>query len=63
VVLLDEPTASLDAHSERRVLEALRRLADSGRTLVVASHHPAVLALADRRLRLANGRLQERADA
>jgi ATP-binding cassette subfamily C protein CydD len=63
VALLDEPTASLDAHSERRVLEALRRLADSGRTLVVASHHPALLTLADRRLRLAGGRLEERADA
>lgn len=57
VLCLDEPTASLDAASEARVLAALGRLAASGRTLLIASHHPRVRALADRVVRLEAGRL------
>lgn len=57
VLCLDEPTASLDSASEERVLAALGRLAASGRTLLIASHHPRVRALADRVLRLDAGRL------
>ncbi|MFZ2173441.1 MAG: thiol reductant ABC exporter subunit CydD [Rhodococcus sp. (in: high G+C Gram-positive bacteria)] len=47
VLILDEPTAHLDEHSERTVLESLRRLADSGRTVIVIGHRPTVLAAAD----------------
>jgi ATP-binding cassette subfamily C protein CydCD len=47
LVLLDEPTAGLDATTEADVVAALRRLA-VGRTLVVVAHRPALLALADR---------------
>ncbi len=63
VVLLDEPTASLDEHSERQVLQSLRRLAATGRTLVIATHHPAVRAMADRQLTLAGGVFREAVDA
>lgn len=42
VVVMDEPTASLDGPSAEPVLAALARLAVSGRTLVVATHHRAV---------------------
>ncbi|MDN3557880.1 thiol reductant ABC exporter subunit CydD [Halomonas maura] len=56
LVLLDEPTASLDAASEARVLAGLAALAAEGRTLVIASHQPAPLALARRVLRLREGR-------
>jgi ABC-type multidrug transport system fused ATPase/permease subunit len=37
VILLDEPTASLDSESERHVQEAIRRLA-AGRTTLVIAH-------------------------
>ncbi|MFO7339523.1 MAG: thiol reductant ABC exporter subunit CydD [Lysobacteraceae bacterium] len=47
IVLLDEPTAHLDAATRDRVLAALARFA-AGRTLVVATHDPAVVALASR---------------
>lgn len=57
LVLLDEPTAGLDQASERPVIEAIGRLAASGRTVVVATHHPAMMDLADRCLRLDQGRL------
>lgn len=56
LVLLDEPTASLDEATEARVIESLRRLGDEGRTLVIATHHPALMAMASRRLALHEGR-------
>lgn len=59
LLLLDEPTASLDAASEQRVLKALERLAAEGRTLVIASHHEAVRAMVDRVIVVADGSLRE----
>lgn len=56
LVLLDEPTANLDPDSEAAVLSALRTLA-RGRTVIVATHAPAVVALADRVVRLERGRV------
>lgn len=57
LVLLDEPTASLDPDSEAEVIEALLTLARSGRTILIATHHPAIVAMANRTLRLHAGRL------
>jgi len=59
LVLLDEPTASLDEQSEAEVIEALRGLAASGKTLIIATHHPALMALADRRVELVRRRLSD----
>lgn len=47
LVLLDEPTASLDGETEQAVLGSLRTLA-AGRTVVVAAHRYALLDVADR---------------
>jgi manganese transport system ATP-binding protein len=38
VILLDEPAAGLDVGADERLTELLRSLADSGRTVVVATH-------------------------
>lgn len=51
VLLLDEPTANLDAKSEAEVLDVIRRAA-AGRTTLVATHSTAVMAIADRVVRL-----------
>lgn len=59
LVLLDEPTASLDEHSEAEVIAALRKLAGCGKTLVIATHHPALMALADQRYVLNRGGLAD----
>jgi ATP-binding cassette subfamily C protein CydD len=59
LVLLDEPTASLDVETEARVIEALEALAREGRTLVIATHHPALIAMASRRLAIEAGRVTE----
>jgi ABC-type multidrug transport system fused ATPase/permease subunit len=47
IVLLDEPTANLDAATEAEILDAVRRLA-VGRTVLLVAHRPSLLALADR---------------
>ena len=47
LLLLDEPTASLDGETEADVLGAVRRLV-AGRTAVIVAHRPALAALADR---------------
>ncbi|SMH35530.1 ATP-binding cassette, subfamily C, CydD [Rathayibacter oskolensis] len=47
VLALDEPTAALDAESERALLAGLRTLADGGVIVIVATHRPATLAAAD----------------
>jgi len=47
MLLLDEPTAHLDAESEAGVLAALRERAAAGATVVVVGHRTTVLASAD----------------
>lgn len=47
VLLLDEPSAALDAPAEQRLLKVLRAEAQSGRSVVVISHRPALIAAAD----------------
>jgi len=56
LVLLDEPTVSLDPRSERLVTDALERLAE-GRTLLVIAHRLHTVRQADLILVLDQGRL------
>ncbi|GII00293.1 thiol reductant ABC exporter subunit CydD [Planobispora takensis] len=55
-LLLDEPTARLDGRSEAAVVAATRDLAE-GRTAVIVAHRPAMIDLADRVIRIADGRI------
>ena len=54
ILILDEPTASLDAVAERAVLDALRRLR-RGRTTLVIAHRLSTVREADRILVLDSG--------
>jgi ATP-binding cassette subfamily C protein CydD len=56
LLLLDEPTAGLDARNESTVLAATRRLME-GRTVVSVAHRPAVVVDADRVVRIEHGRV------
>ncbi|MFF4246071.1 thiol reductant ABC exporter subunit CydD [Streptomyces sp. NPDC001822] len=47
LLLLDEPTASLDGDTEAGIVDAVRRLA-AGRTVLLVVHRPALLSVADR---------------
>jgi ABC-type polar amino acid transport system ATPase subunit len=56
VLLMDEPTASLDADRRADLAQLLRRLSQGGRTIVVATHDEEfVRVAADRRIALRNG--------
>lgn len=60
VVIADEPTASLDSDAGDAVGDLLIELSrESGCTLVVATHDPALTRRLDRRIRLVAGRIVE----
>jgi ATP-binding cassette, subfamily C, bacterial CydCD len=52
LLLLDEPTASLDGETEAGIVDAVRRLA-AGRTVLLVVHRPALLSVADRVVEIA----------
>lgn len=58
LVLLDEPTANLDEQTAAQVITSLRALVTEGRTLLIATHEPALMSLADRVVRLEAGRVR-----
>ena len=60
VIVADEPTAELDDPSASGVIAAMRELRRRGVTLIVASHDPAVVRIADVVVRLDHGELAER---
>jgi ATP-binding cassette subfamily C protein LapB len=56
IVLLDEPTASLDEASERNLIQNLDKWAGH-RTLIIATHRMSVLSLVNRIIVVDNGRI------
>ena len=58
LILADEPTASLDAESGQNAMEILRNLCKSlGKTVVVVTHDSRIYPMADRILKLVDGRI------
>lgn len=57
LLLLDEPTASMDAATEAKIVALLGKMAADGATLLVATHKTALLPLLDRIVVCGNGRL------
>jgi ABC-type lipoprotein export system ATPase subunit len=57
VLLADEPTGNLDTEAGAQVLGLLRAGADEGRAVVLVTHETAAAGIADRVLRLEDGRL------
>ncbi len=58
ILVLDEPTSSLDAKAEQAVFENFRKLA-SGRTTILISHRFSTVRMADRIYVLQDGRIIE----
>ncbi|MBK1782829.1 ABC transporter ATP-binding protein [Prauserella cavernicola] len=61
VLLADEPSAQLDRAATGLVVGALRELAARGHAVVVTTHDPEVLAVADEVIDLVDGERRERA--
>jgi putative ABC transport system ATP-binding protein len=55
VLLADEPTGELDSATDTQILDLLAERACDGMAVLVASHSPAVAAVADRVIRLSDG--------
>jgi putative ABC transport system ATP-binding protein len=56
LLIADEPTGQLDSENARQIMELMRALCDTeGVTVLVATHDPAVIASADRVLRISDG--------
>ena len=58
LLILDDPTASVDAHTENEIISALR-VAMTGRTTFIVSSRMSLLRRADEILVLENGRLTQ----
>lgn len=58
VIILDEPNANLDMEGEEALLRALKSLKESGRTVIFVSHKIGLLALSDKSLILADGKMR-----
>jgi putative ABC transport system ATP-binding protein len=58
IVLADEPTANLDSVNGQNIITLLRNIAhDPSRVVIIVSHDSRVFSLADRLIRIENGRL------
>ena len=58
VILADEPTGNLDSYNSKRIIELLRKLAEQGKTVIVATHDRSVAKEADVRLEMEDGRIR-----
>lgn len=60
VLLADEPTAALDRESGHTVVEMLRNLGrERGTTTLMVTHDPRIIEMADRIVRMEDGRIVE----
>ncbi len=59
VLILDEPTSSVDVQTEARIVEAMQRLM-KGRTAFLITHRPSTLRFCDRVLAVENGTVREK---
>ncbi len=59
LLVCDEPTAALDAHSGRNIMELLRHIAvQPGRAVIVVTHDSRVFDFGDRIVHLSDGRVE-----
>ena len=57
IILADEPTGNLDSKSGGEVMQILKKLNGEGRTVVLITHDDRIAAMADRIVRLQDGKI------
>jgi putative ABC transport system ATP-binding protein len=64
ILLADEPTGNLDSQNGRLIMEIIRAIHRTrGMTILLVTHDPDLAAMADVRVTLRDGRVEERSDA
>ena len=59
IILADEPTAALDYSTSIEVLQVMERVVKSGTTMVMVTHNEEITRMADRIVRMRDGRMHE----
>lgn len=59
IILADEPTGNLDSHSTGEILGILRRLHESGRTVIMITHDSEVANQAERVVKIRDGKIEK----
>ena len=57
LLLADEPTGALDTKAGNQIMDIFRELSQSGMTILMISHEPAIAACADKTYRILDGEL------
>lgn len=57
ILLADEPTGALDTKSGNQIMEIFRELSDSGMTIIMITHEPAIANCANKTYRILDGEL------
>ena len=57
ILVLDEPNSHLDEHGESNLFNAITLMKAQGKAIVIVSHRPGILKIADRLLILQNGEI------
>jgi len=57
IVVLDEPNANLDSTGEKSLMEVVQGLKMAGKTVILITHRPGIVALADQLLLMQQGRI------
>lgn len=55
LIILDEPNSNLDDQGERSLLTTLRKIKESGRTIIIITHRTSILALVDKLILMKDG--------
>jgi ABC-type lipoprotein export system ATPase subunit len=58
IILADEPTGNLDSKTGRKIVDLLKKLANEGKTVIIATHSTEVAAVADIKLEMLDGKIE-----
>ena len=58
VILADEPTGNLDSRSTQEIMEVLKELHRSGRTVILITHDDEIAAQVNRVIRIKDGKVE-----